>query len=105
VKNTDESYVQIRLADTNCLSFNVEPGKRLTVKKYGPSSKSRPTVAGSKFKNDAYLVFNGPSKIGKIPPASLDKLGECDLTFCDVVEVNSEKNTIIVNFHIKQIDI
>ncbi len=102
MKNSNENYVSICLTGTGPLSFELKPLMRLAVKKYGLGSKSRPT-AGLKFKSDAYLVFNGPTKVGRISSASLKKLEEYDLSFCDVSEVDMEKNTVIVTFH-KKID-
>jgi hypothetical protein len=65
--------VKVRVTGTTLLSFALKPGTVLVVKKYSPSASNRPTV-GSKFKSDAFILFRGITKIGKLSDAAIKKL-------------------------------
>jgi hypothetical protein len=96
MKRTIEPTV-VRVTGTTPLSFELSPGKRLTVKKIGPSAKNRPT-AGSKFKGTAYLLFDGVTKIGRLSDAALTKLGKNVPETCTVKDVNEAKKVLTVVF-------
>jgi hypothetical protein len=91
------SVVVVRVAGTSPLSFDLWPGIILTVKEILPSAANRPTLGGS-FKSKGYLLFNGITKVGKLSPASLKKLGSTVPEQCKVVEVNKDKKVLSVEF-------
>lgn len=55
----------IELTGTSPLSFEVPLGSVLSVRKFMPSKKGRPSVGGG-FKSDAYIVHFGITKIGQV---------------------------------------
>jgi hypothetical protein len=94
-KSTNE--VELKLAGTTPLSFELKPGAVLSVKTYQPSRSNRPTVGG-KFQSSAYLVFSGVTKVGRISPAALKKLPSPPPSTCTVVSVDEEKEAVVVAF-------
>jgi hypothetical protein len=87
----------VRVAGTSPLSFDLWPGVTLTVKEISPSASNRPTL-GSKFKAKGYLLFNGITKVGRLSPASLQKIGELVPSQCRVVEVDKDRKVLSVEF-------
>lgn len=94
--NHTQAGTVIRVIGTGPLSFDVRHGAVLTVKEFGPSDYSRPTVAGG-FKQSAYLLFANKTKVGRLSPASLKKLSSVPPT-CTVIEVDKSRNRLSVLF-------
>jgi hypothetical protein len=86
----------VKVIGTSPLSFELRPGTVLTVKEFGPASKTRPSI-GSKFKSNAYLLFNGITKIGRLSPSTLSKLGGEIPTSCKVVEVDKARKVLLID--------
>ena len=95
-ENCSSALVQV--SGTGALSFEVWPGMELTVKRFSPPSY-RPSI-GRKFHSTHYLLFNGITKIGQISSASLTNIGAEVPERCKVVEVNKDKNLLIVEFEV-----
>lgn len=91
----ERDKIVVRIAGTSPLSFEVWKGLTLTIKEIAPSANNRPTL-GAKFKSKAYLVFNGRTKVGRLSPATLKKIGNRIPETCKVVEVNKEKKILSV---------
>lgn len=92
--------VVVPLSGIGPLSFQVSPGMALTVRELSSPSKNRPTVGGS-LKSKSYLVFNGITKVGSPDSESLEKSGQVVPQSCKVVEVNKDKQMILVEFEVK----
>ena len=94
IKSVEKQKVVVRIAGTSPLSFEVWKGMILTIKEIPPSAINRPTL-GTKFKSTGYLVFNGITKVGRLSPAVLTKIGKVPDT-CKVVLVDKEKKILSV---------
>jgi hypothetical protein len=94
-----DTPIIVRVTGTTPLSFNVKPGSVLTVKKYSPSASNRPTV-GSKFKSDAYIVFKGITKVGRLSDSAISKLQGDVPAQCVVYAVDEVKKVLSVEFKI-----
>ncbi len=95
----NNTTVIINVGGVGPLSFELKEGAHLKVKEFSPSKKSRPTV-GSRFKKSAYLIFNGPTKVGRVSPADQKKLGDKIPKYCIVHKIEKEKNKLFVLFNI-----
>jgi hypothetical protein len=91
------SGVVVRVSGTSPLSFDVTPGTVLTIKEIAPSAVNRPTL-GSKFKSKGYLLFKGITKLGRLSPSALAKIGESVPANCKVVQVDKAKKILAVEF-------
>lgn len=98
--NTEKSMI-VRIIGTGPLSFVVRESEELTIKKYGPSSATRPS-AGAPFRNTAHLVFRNQTKIGRISPKDSLKMGDKVPKSCTVIEVNQEKKIIKVQCNLRK---
>ena len=92
------SSVVVRVVGTSPLSFETPIGARLEIREIGPSSYSRPSVGG-KFKKSAYLLYRGITKVGRLSPAAVSKIGEPVPENCFAVEVNPVKKLLKVQFY------
>src|SRR5207237_4282593 len=92
------SGVLVRVAGTSPLSFDVTVGTTLQVREFAPSSPSRPTIGG-RFKSSAFLLFRDRTKVGRLSPASLRKLGNSVPPVCTVVEVDRNRGILLVTFN------
>lgn len=88
--------MEVRVVGTTPLSFKLRPGMILDIKSYSASANNRPTVGG-KFKNTAYLLFAGVTKVGRLSPAALKKIGSKVPDRCTVARVDAEKNVLMVS--------
>ncbi|MDQ3816080.1 MAG: hypothetical protein M3362_00120 [Acidobacteriota bacterium] len=95
--NKTLTSVVVRVSGTGPLSFEVRPGSILTIKEIGPSSTSRPSIGGG-FNSKGYLLFAGQTKVGRLSPAALVKLGERDISSCKVVTVDKTRKILLVEF-------
>ena len=95
----DMATVIIKVCGLGPLSFDLKEGAHLKIKEYLPSKKSRPTVS-SRFKKNAYLIFNGTTKIGRISPSDQKKLGGQIPKYCIVHKIEKEKNKLFVLFNV-----
>lgn len=93
----EDLTVKVRVTGTTPLSFELKPGAVLTVKEYSPSASNRPT-AGSKFKSNAFILFRGITKIGKLSDAAIEKLDGRVPDSCRVHQVDAEKKILTVEF-------
>jgi hypothetical protein len=91
----------VRVTGTSPLSFDLWPGVTLTVKEISPSAQNRPTLGG-KFTTKGYLLFNGITKVGRLSPASLKKIGDNVPLQCKVVEVDKGRKILSVEFRTGQ---
>lgn len=87
----------IRVAGTSPLSFELKVGMELQVREFGPSPYSRPSVGG-RFRSNAYLIYSGGTKIGRLTPAIVDKLGGTPQKTCTVVKIDPNRKILIVSF-------
>lgn len=85
----------IGLTGTSPLSYDVRPGSVLSIREFHPSNKSRPTV-GAGFKNTAYVVFSGITKVGQVNKKDLPIFSTNTPRKCLALEVNREKNIFLV---------
>lgn len=91
----ERDKIVVRVTGTSPLSFEVWTGMTLTIKEIAPSANNRPTL-GAKFKTKGYLVFNGRTKVGRLSPAALKKIGETIPETCKVVQVDRGKKILSV---------
>jgi len=63
-----------RIVGTSPLSFDIARGTWVSIRRTKPPSISRPTV-GASFKGDAFIVFKGVTKIGRLSPRDVEALG------------------------------
>lgn len=87
----------IRVSGTSPLSFEVFVGSILAVKEFAPSHYTRPT-AGSGFKSSGYLLFHDQTKVGRLSPENVNKLGKRVPTTCTVAEVDKARKILRVVF-------
>lgn len=93
-RNVENGFLKV--TGTSPLSFDVNQGDILTVRQFGPSSHTRPTVSGG-FKTHAYLIFNGITKVGRLSPRDVSRLGDGLIPdTCIVVEVDPERRILRV---------
>lgn len=92
------SGITVRVAGTSPLSFDLWPGATLTVKEFAPSKPTRPTLGGGGFKTKAYLLFSGQTKVGRLTPAALTKLGGGVPPSCKVSLVDKARKLLLVEF-------
>lgn len=97
LSNHDQEEIKVRVAGTSPLSFEVPVGTILKVKKIGPSTASRPSIGG-KFKGSGFLLFTNHTKVGRLSPASLNRLNSLIPPTCKVVEVDKIKKRLTVAF-------
>ncbi len=97
--NTPEkpSSLVVRVAGTSPLSFDLWPGITLAVKEFAPSKASRPTIGGG-FKSKGYLLFSGQTKVGRLSPSALTKLGGDIPSICKVSKVDKTRKVLLVEF-------
>ncbi len=89
--------ISVKVAGTSPLSFELHPGDKILVKKYVAGASHRPT-SGAKYRTDAYILYRGVTKIGKLSEASLKKLGGSVPDECIVTKVDAEKKILMVCF-------
>ena len=93
-RNVKDGFLKV--TGTSPLSFEVNEGDILAVRHFGPSSYTRPTVGGG-FKAQAYLIFNGITKVGRLSPKDASRLAdELIPDTCVVVEVDAGKRILKV---------
>lgn len=94
-RNKNKNPTAIKLLGTGPLSFEVTVGTTLAIRRYLPSTPSRPTI-GSGFKTSAFVVYKGITKVGRINPKEVEALkGEIPAT-CVVLEVDATRNLLII---------
>lgn len=91
----NESSTVVRVVGTSPLSFDVRLGDELTIKEVGPSAMNRPTLGG-RFKSNAYLLFKGITKVGRLSPNSVEKIGDNIPSKCKVVKIDKLKKILSV---------
>jgi hypothetical protein len=91
------SGTELRVSGTSPLSFDVPVGATLTVREFGPSHYSRPTV-GSGFKSKGFLLFHNQTKVGRLSPDSLYRLGRNVPPCCTASEIDKERKILRVVF-------
>ena len=89
------SKVEVRVTGTSPLSFMLSPGRVLSIKRIEPSASNRPTVGG-KFKKNAYLIYNGVTKVGRLSDAAVKKISFAVPEACTVVTVDKENEILVV---------
>ena len=92
------SSVIVRVSGTSPLSFDLWPGVTLAVKEFAPSKASRPTLGGGGFKTKGYLLFSGQTKVGRLSPSALRKLGSNIPQSCKVSKVDKARKLLLVEF-------
>lgn len=90
--------IEVRVTGTSPLSFDVIPGNILFVREFAPSLHNRPTI-GSGFKSSGYLLFHDETKVGRLSPESVSRLGKRVPKTCTVSEVNRDRKVLRVVFN------
>ncbi|MCF7962596.1 MAG: hypothetical protein K9M08_17800 [Pirellula sp.] len=89
--------ISVKVAGTSLFSFELNPGDKIVVKKY-VARASRLSTSGAKYRTDAYMLYRGITKVGKLSEASLKKLGGSVPDECIVTKVDAEKKILMVCF-------
>jgi hypothetical protein len=87
----------VKVIGTSPLSFELHLGDKILVKRY-ISGGSKGPKPGPKCRTDAYILYRGVTKIGKLSDTSIKKLEGNIPEECTVSKVDPEKNILMVLF-------